>query len=258
MDARQENSLKPFKIQRTCVHDGPGIRTTIFFQGCHLRCAWCQNPEMQSFQGGIAPDRDYSIDDIMEVVLRDREYYFSSNGGVTLSGGEPLLQDPDSLIALLQFLKREDINVAVETSLHAPWATISKIAPYVDLFLIDLKVVGDDSLHTKYTQHDSALIHGNLEKLIDLEANVKFRMVMASGFNDSEEHIQAASHFLTSINHNSIELLKYHNFYEEKVQRLGLHVEPLNITSEESLKSIENGIALFGRYGIKSEYSDLD
>lgn len=251
-------SLKPFKIQRTCVYDGPGIRTTIFFQGCNLRCVWCQNPEMQSFQGDIAPDRSYSIDDIVEVVLRDKEYYFSSNGGVTLSGGEPLLQDPDSLIHLLELLKRENIEVAAETSLQAPWQNIARVAPYIDLFLVDLKIVGDDNLHKKYTKQDSTLIHSNLKKLLDLNANVEFRMVMVPGFNDDERHIQAASDFLRSIKYDSIELLKYNNMYEDKARRLGLNVVPLNITPEQSLKSAENGVRLFRYYGINAECADIN
>ena len=93
-----------FKVQRTCVYDGPGIRTTIFFQGCGLKCAWCQNPEMQSFQ---APECTYTIDDLVDVVSRDKAYYASTNGGVTLSGGEPFMQDPDGLLRLLAALKAE-------------------------------------------------------------------------------------------------------------------------------------------------------
>jgi len=251
-------SLKPFQIQRTCVYDGPGIRTTIFFQGCNLRCLWCQNPEGLSFQGDMAPDCNYSIEDIMEVVSRDKEYYFSTNGGVTLSGGEPLLQGPDSLIRLLKLLKKENIKVTAETSLHAPWKNISKIAPYIDLFLVDLKVVGDDNLHLKYTKQDSTLIHSNIKKLLELNSNIKFRMVMVPGFTDSESNIKATSDFLKSIKYDSIELMKYHNLYEEKAQRLGLDMVSLNITPEQSLVSIKNGVKLFKSYGIKAENPDLD
>ena len=130
--------LNVLKIQRTCVHDGPGIRTTIFFQGCGLRCLWCQNPEALSFKPGPAPDGNYSISDIMEIVLRDKDYYTKTGGGVTFSGGDPLLQDPESLIGLLKLLKDENIHTAVETSLYVPWENIENIAPYVDLFLVDL------------------------------------------------------------------------------------------------------------------------
>jgi len=253
-----EKSLEPLKIQRTCIDDGPGIRTTIFFRGCRLKCVWCQNPEMQSFRGDVAPEGNLSIDDIMEVVSRDKEYYFSSNGGVTLSGGEPFLQDSDSLICLLQRLKEKNIHIAAETSLHAPWESISAAAPYIDLFLVDLKVVGDEDLHMQCTKQDSTLIHGNLQKLLDSKANVKFRMVMVAELNDSERHVHTVSDFLKSIQYDSIELMKYHNLYEDKAKRLGLDFEPLNITAEESLKSIEKGLKLFGKSGIKAEYADLD
>ena len=252
------DKLKVFKIQRTCVHDGPGIRTTIFFQGCNLRCLWCQNPEALSFQPDLAPDSDYSIPDIIELVSRDKDYYCKTHGGVTLSGGEPLLQDPDSLIPLLESLKKEKIHVAVETSLHVPWGNIEKLAPHIDLFLADLKVVGDDSLHKKYTRQDSKLIHANINKLIALNANVKFRMVMVPGYNDGDNSIKAAADFLKSVNHDSIELLKYHNMYEEKARRLGLESESLNITNDQSLASVKRAVELFKSLGIKAECYDLD
>ncbi|PKN87164.1 MAG: hypothetical protein CVU51_06015, partial [Deltaproteobacteria bacterium HGW-Deltaproteobacteria-1] len=187
------------------------------------------------------PDVNYSIPDIIELVSRDKDYYYKTNGGVTLSGGEPLLQDPDSLIPLLESLRKERIHVAVETSLHVPWENIEKLAPHVDLFLADLKIVGDDILHKKYTRQDSKIIRDNIEKLITLNARVKFRMVMVPGYNDGESNIKVAADFLKSIHHNSIELLKYHNMYEEKARRLGLASESLNITNDQSLASVKNG-----------------
>ncbi|PKN53152.1 MAG: hypothetical protein CVU55_02775 [Deltaproteobacteria bacterium HGW-Deltaproteobacteria-13] len=250
--------LNVLKIQRTCVHDGPGIRTTIFFQGCRLRCLWCQNPEALSFKAGLVSDSNYSISDILEVVLRDKDYYLKTGGGVTLSGGDPLLQDPHSLILLLELLLKENIHVAAETSLHVPWENISRIAPYIDLFLVDLKVVGDDELHMKYTKQDSLLIQGNIKKLLDSKAKVKFRMVMVPGYNDGEDRIKATADFLKSVHYDSIELLKYHNMYEDKAKRLGLVRESLNITPEQSLASIKNAVELFKSLDIHAECSDLD
>ncbi len=250
--------LNLFKIQRTCVYDGPGIRTTLFFQGCNLRCIWCQNPEGLTFQGSMVPNCTYTINNIMEIILRDKPYYLSTSGGVTLSGGEPFLQDPASLVSLLKALKKENIKVSAETTLNAPWKNISEIAPYIDLFLVDLKVVGDDNLHIKLTQQDSRLIHSNIQKLLALNAKIKFRMVMVPGYNDSEKNIQAAAEFLKFINHDTIELMKFHNLYEEKAKRLGLEPVALNITPEQARAAIQNGVELFAKYDITATNTDLE
>jgi len=193
----------------------------------------------------------------MEVISRDKEYYFKTNGGVTISCGEPLVQDPDSLISLLKLLKEEKIHVSVETSLQVPWENISKIAPYVDLFFIDLKIVGDDNLHKKYTKHDSKLIHSNIRKLIDLKVNINFRMVILPGLNDMESSIKATSDFLKSVNYSSIELLKYHNMYEDKARRLNLEQESLNITQDQSQAALLKSVELFKSLDINAENIDL-
>jgi pyruvate formate lyase activating enzyme len=171
IDLKTDNNLRVMKIQRTCVHDGPGIRTTIFFVGCGLRCLWCQNPEALKFD---SPEgKSYSIDEITETVLRDKEYYKENGGGVTLSGGEPLLQDSESLVKLLKNLKKENVNISVETTLNAPWSNISGAAPYIDLFIVDFKVIGDDILHKKITGCDSSLIQENLKKLLELKGKIR-------------------------------------------------------------------------------------
>jgi pyruvate-formate lyase/pyruvate-formate lyase-activating enzyme len=257
-DGIRADRLRVLKIQRTCVHDGPGIRTTVFFQGCGLRCLWCQNPEALSLDAGMAGDSESSISDIVETALRDRDYYHKTGGGVTLSGGDPLLQDPGSLIPLLERLTRENIHVAVETSLHVPWENVDRLAPHVDLFLVDLKIVGDDNLHREYTRQDSRLIHSNIRKLIDRNANVCFRMVMVPGYNDAEPHVGSAAGFLKSVGHSSVELLKYHSMYEDKAKRLGIDVKPLHITEDRAVASVRSALDLFQGCGIRAECRDLD
>ncbi len=246
------------KIQRTCVYDGPGIRTVIFFQGCALRCRWCQNPEALTYQPELAPDSDYSITDIVEIVLRDRDYYRKTGGGVTLSGGDPLLQNPDSLVPLLKKLKKEKVHIAAETSLHVPWKNVVRVAPHVDLFLVDLKVVGDDTLHAELTGQDGTLIRSNIEKLMARNAGIRFRMVVVPGLNDSERHIRAAARYLKSLGHDSIELLKYHDMYEEKALRLGLVRESLGIAPEESLEALKTAADVFRSLRIRVEAIDLE
>jgi pyruvate formate lyase activating enzyme len=172
-------------------------------------------------------DLKYSYDEIIDIIMRDYQYYQSSNGGVTLSGGEPLLQNTDSLLFLIQQLKRKGIKISIETTLHAPWSNISKIAPYIDLFLIDLKVVGDTILHQKLTSKEDILIQENIKKLLELKVNIKFRMVIIPKLNNADENFKSACDFLKSINYNSIELLKYHNLYEEKAKKMGLKISHL-------------------------------
>ncbi|NLO64217.1 MAG: radical SAM protein [Clostridiales bacterium] len=252
---KKEKKLGVFKIQRTCVHDGPGIRTTIFFQGCALRCLWCQNPE--GLSPDAAPGCGYTIDQIAEIVSRDKKYYFSTSGGVTLSGGEPMLQNAEALVALLKRLKKQEINIAAETTLFAPWETIGKVAPYIDLFLVDLKVVGDDKLHLSLTQKDSGLIRENIDKLIAIGANIRFRMVIVPRHNDGEDNLIRAAEFLKEKGYASIELLKYHNMYEDKAKRLNLDIPMLNITAEESLAALKKAIEVFKANGIDAYNDDI-
>ncbi|MBD3350781.1 MAG: radical SAM protein [Candidatus Lokiarchaeota archaeon] len=249
--------LKLFNIQRSCVYDGPGVRTTIFFQGCNMRCIWCQNPEGQSFLTDTIETCDYSNEEILDIVLRDKKYFESTNGGVTLSGGEPLLQNVDNLIDLLELFKEENISVAVETSLHAPWENIKKIARYISLFLVDLKVIGDEELHKKLTRQSNTLIHDNLKKLLDLDVKIKLRMVIVPGLNDSEKNIKDASEFLKSIGFNVIELMKFHNIYEDKSERLGVELTHLDISPEKSLSSLKHAAELFNQNGVNAESADL-
>ncbi|HPQ71824.1 MAG TPA: pyruvate formate lyase family protein [bacterium] len=252
------DKLQVLKIQRTCVHDGPGIRTTIFFHGCGLRCLWCQNPEAMSFTPPADTVEQYSLGEMVEIVTRDRDYYQRTGGGVTLSGGDPLLQDPDTLLPLLKRLKKEKIHVAVETSLHVPWKNVEKVAAYVSLFLVDLKVVGNEVLHKKFTGQSDRLIRENIKKLLKRKAKVKFRMVMIPGHNDGEEQIGAAAKFLQSVGHKSIELLKYHSMYEDKAKRLGLERPELHIDNERALAAVKNAVILFAQRKIQAECVDLD
>lgn len=242
-------NLNVIKIQRTSVQDGNGIRTTIFFRGCPLRCKWCQNPEMLSKDTPLY--KNHTIEDILEEVLRDKEYYLASGGGITLSGGEPLLQDAEKLVILLSKIKEEGISTAIETTLCVPYETIEKVLPYVDMFLVDIKVTNPQQ-HKELTNRDNALILENVEKLAKTSANIKFRMVMVPNMNDSEEYIKGMSELLNRLGYKTIELLRYHNMYEDKAKRMGIEIPMLNITQEQSLNSLKNGLAFFEKYGINA------
>lgn len=258
LKTRSAEGIRLLNLQRTCVHDGPGIRTTLFFRGCGLQCNWCQNPESQSFVPDAENDRCYSIEELVGLISRDKDYYEASGGGVTLSGGEPLLQDPRELVPLLQSLKREGIHVAAETSLHVPRRSLELLSPHIDLFLVDLKVVGDSPRHRQCTSQGDERILENLRWLVDSGAEVRFRMVVVPGFNDDRHHIEAASELLRSTGHDTIELLKLHNLYREKASRLGLSVKDLGISEEQAVQAVRAAQATFGLYGINAVCSELN
>ncbi|NLL63347.1 MAG: radical SAM protein [Ruminococcaceae bacterium] len=251
------DKFRVVKIQRTCVHDGPGIRTTVFFSGCGLRCLWCQNPESLLINDNPNAE-DYSVDDIMQVVNRDKDYYDATNGGVTLSGGEPLLQNSNLLVELLSRLRKEKINTAVETTLNVPWEAVEKVIPYVDVFFVDIKTAGDEEQHRKLTGNDGKLIKENIEKLVETEAKINFRMVMVPGLNDTEDQIEKVSNLLKSVGYDRIELLKYNNMYEEKAVKFNLDIPKLNITEEQAETAIKHGLETFKKNGINAVYVKLN
>ncbi|MCX7679880.1 MAG: radical SAM protein, partial [Spirochaetes bacterium] len=253
----QKRTLNIVSVQRTCVHDGPGIRTTIFFRGCNLSCIWCQNPEARLFVEFPGSKR-ISDSEVLSIIDRDVEYLHATGGGVTLSGGEPLLQPSESLCKFLKELRKRSLSVAVETTLHVPWRNVERIVPFVDLFLVDLKVVGDDEKHKRFTGARSTLIHHNIKRLLRKGAKVQFRMVIVPGYNNSPEDIFRVSEFLKSLGFSSIELLKYHNLYETKAQRFGIAIEKLNISPQKSIEALHEAIAQFKSQGIDVISYDLD
>lgn len=226
-----------FNIQRFCVNDGPGIRTTVFLKGCPLSCVWCHNPESQRFEPEIlfykdkctgcgrckcvtAADRDFvcfngakeicgktvSADEVTAEVLKDKPFYENSGGGVTLSGGEPLAQYDFSL-ELLKKAKENGIHTAIETCGYAEKSKILEIAKYVDLFLFDCKET-DQELHKKYTGVDNKIILDNLKALSDAGSKIILRCPIIPGFNDRAEHFKGISEIagkLSGIEHIEIE-----------------------------------------------------
>ncbi|HPL06444.1 MAG TPA: radical SAM protein, partial [Bacteroidales bacterium] len=161
-----------FDIKRFAVHDGPGIRTTLFLKGCPLNCAWCHNPEGTSpepqtvaksisvdgqvFQEEEKVGLNMSVEQVMQELLKEKVFMDCSEGGVTFSGGEPLMQ-PAFLKSLLVACKKEGMHTAVDTSGYAKLSVIQDIAPYTDLFLYDLKLM-DDKAHRHFTTVSNKLI----------------------------------------------------------------------------------------------------
>ena len=239
-----------FNIQRFCVNDGPGIRTTVFLKGCPLSCVWCHNPESQRFEpeilfykdkctgcgrcvGITAADKNFvcfngakeicgktvSADEVTAEVLKDKPFYENSGGGVTLSGGEPLAQYDFSL-ELLKKAKENGIHTAVETCGYAERSKILEIAKYIDLFLFDYKET-DPELHKEYTGFDNKIILENLKALSDAGSKIILRCPIIPGFNDRAEHFKGISETADKfggIEH--IEIEPFHPLGESKYSAL--------------------------------------
>ena len=259
-----------FDIQRSSFVDGPGIRTAVFFKGCNLRCAWCHNPEGQAQEaewmlyphkcvgcGNCATvdlrDEDfvcrhggreicgrmYTVDGILREIMKDARFYEASGGGVTLSGGECLLQI-DFAEALLKACKENGIHTAVDTAGHVPYESIARISPYTDLFLYDVKCM-DREKHKLYTGVDNGLILENLRRLLTVGASVWVRVPLIPTVNDTEEELRAIKAFLNACGKpERIELLPYHAMGEHKYAAIGKEAVTFPIPGREALKRLEN------------------
>lgn len=225
-----------FDIKRFAIHDGPGIRTTVFFKGCPLVCDWCHNPESRSchiesymhvekvgemeFESKKEAGRYYSLEELYKEVNKDRVFYDESGGGITCSGGEPLYQ-PKFLAAFLRYCKENQLQTCVDTTGYASWNIIKSILPYTDLFLFDVKHL-DPVKHREGTGVDNRVILQNLEKLLEEGARIQLRFPLIPGFNDGIEHIHMLLDYVTqklSGNILGISILPYHNLGISKFEK---------------------------------------
>jgi pyruvate formate lyase activating enzyme len=227
-----------FDIKRFAVHDGPGIRTTVFLKGCPLDCWWCHNPESRRREpeevtymrklGDLEIESTKVYGKVMAVrqlireILKDKVFYEESGGGVTFSGGEPLHQ-PVALLELLQACYKQGLHTTVDTCGYAQWSVFENILPYTDLFLFDLKIM-DPEKHWKFTGIRNNLILENLEKLLKNRAAVELRIPFIPGVNDDEKEV---NRYLTYLQDKKgkiakIHLLPYHEIADNKYQKLNI------------------------------------
>lgn len=215
-----------FDIQRTCTDDGPGVRTTVFFKGCPLRCRWCHNPEshavcpQQYADTGEMIGYDAAPEQVVETVLADRAYYEATGGGMTLSGGEPLMQ-PEFARTLLLLAKEQGIHTCVETCGYAAWQSFEEILPYTDLFLFDVKTTPEKHLH--WTGVSSRRILDNLDSLYHAGAQILLRCPIIPGVNDTETHFAFLQGLLEKYPRlQGMQMMPYHNLGVGKAKRLHL------------------------------------
>lgn len=240
-----------FDIQRFSVHDGPGIRTTVFMKGCPLRCAWCHNPEgltgepqLQYFAdkcigcGSCGKNKQFTDaekcpagalkvcgkvmdeEEVFREIQKDRIFY-ADNGGVTFSGGECLLQ-ADFVAAVLGRAKEAGLHTAIDTAGYVHWLDIQKTLDCCDLYLYDIKCM-DPSLHKAYTGVDNTRILENLRRLSETGKNIWIRIPVIPGFNDCSEEMTAIADFVITLSSvKQITLMSYHTLGASKYETLGL------------------------------------
>ena len=214
-------------IQKFSLHDGPGIRTVVFFKGCPLRCTWCANPETQEKALGCLPPTDgfdingqlRTLEQVLAVCLQDRPFYEESSGGVTLSGGEPLLW-PDFSLALLQALHNEGIHTALETTGFAMPQAFEKVANEADSLLFDMKH-WDATRHRQGTGVENTQALANMKSAIAAGKEVLPRIPVIPGYNDSLADAAGFCRRLTEAGAKKAQLLPFHQFGEKKYSLLG-------------------------------------
>lgn len=217
-----------FDIQRYSIHDGPGIRTIVFFKGCILRCRWCCNPESQSYdietmntpRGTRVVGEDVTVAEVMDTVRRDMVYYRRSGGGMTMSGGEALCQSGFAA-ALCRACRDEGIHTAVETTGCVPRQNIDAVLPYLDLVLMDIKHA-DPEKHRAFTGRSNDLILENARYIAEHAARLVIRVPTIPGFNDTPEEIRAIARIAASLPRvEELHLLPYHRLGQDKYAGLG-------------------------------------
>ena len=260
-----------FNIQKMSIHDGPGIRTTVFFKGCPLNCLWCSNPESQKVEKEVAcfqsrcvtcgycakgcpkglieaqppfeitnreecdlceicvkecctnakmvVGEDYTVDELLKEILKDKSFYDSSGGGVTFSGGEPLVQSA-FLKEILTACRENGVHTAIETTGMTDTEMLLETAELLDLVFYDVKHM-DDETHREITGASNKKILSNLAALAEIHDNIVVRIPVIPGINDSTENLQKTAEYAASLGIPTIELLPYHNLGEVKYGQLG-------------------------------------
>jgi pyruvate formate lyase activating enzyme len=286
-------------IQRFSIHDGPGIRTTVFLKGCNLHCFWCHNPETLSPKAelqlfldrcigcgecfrrcahgahvlidgqhhfdrqkcvgcGACADTCYAqalvlagecktVEEVVEVVLRDRPFYETSGGGVTLSGGEPLLQLEFSH-AILERCHEEGLHTAIETAANFPWAHVASILPVTDLIMVDIKLIDADR-HKKHTGVSNRRILANVRHLGQVATPLIVRTPIIPGVNDNAQDVVAIASFVATLpNLQYYELLPFHPLARGKYDSLqrAYEAQSLPIPAREHMDRLVEAAQEFG------------
>lgn len=255
-----------FDIKKYAIHDGPGIRTTVFLKGCPLACVWCHNPESRNFaiekikkelklDGKVIESmetvgKQVTADEIMEEIKKDILFYEESNGGVTFSGGEVFVQH-EFLLELLKRCTDLGIHTCVDTSGFVKSSILEKAIPFTKLFLFDIKLI-DEELHKKHCGVPNKQIHDNFRLLYEKGANIRLRFPIIPTITDTEDNLKKVAEFASQFPGVPVDLLPYHSVGKDKYRRLGLNyeIDGLEKPSSEHMNLIAE---LFSKYGIRTK-----
>ena len=254
-----------FNIMRYSVHDGPGIRTTVFFKGCPMSCKWCHNPESLDAKpqsvfnpqkcikcerclsknsgkddGGNCPTGaretigyEISVPELMKEINKDRLFYEQSGGGVTFSGGEPFFQNK-FLLEVLESCREDYINTAIDTTGFCDTASLAKAAEISDYFLYDVKFM-DSAKHEKYCGVPNDIVIKNLEFLSETKTKLLIRIPVIPAVNDDMPEMKSIFEFIKNYkNVKAVHLLPYHNIQTDKYKKVGKQYELSEIPNDES------------------------
>ena len=263
-------------IKRNAIHDGDGLRTTVFFKGCPLKCIWCHNPEGISPKpqiarfphlcmgcgacGGVnteetaencptgalvAYGKAYTVENLMPLLLQDKSFYDHSGGGVTLSGGECLMQ-PEFAAALAKALTEQDVRVNIDTCGFVRQRALEGVIPYTDTFLYDLKAI-DPGVHKACTGQENRIILENLRYLSSRGCKLEIRYPLVMGYNDRE--CEKIGEFLQDMpGITKIKVLQYHDFSASRYEALGMeNTLPATKTTQQD---VENAVSVLRSYGL--------
>lgn len=220
-----------FNIQKFSINDGPGIRSTVFFAGCPLRCRWCSNPESQNCNRAAAvatgdvklAGREWTVDEVMAEVLKDKDFYDESGGGITLSGGE-VLQQHEFAVALLKKAHGAGIHCAAETTGFAAHEVFAAFIRNIDLLLFDMKHF-DRQAHLEKTGVPNDRIIANMRYAVRQGVPLIARIPVIPKFNFSFDAARGMAALLMDIGVHEVHLLPFHQFGEKKYEQLGLAYE---------------------------------
>lgn len=234
------------RIEKSSIFDGDGLRTVVFLKGCPLRCKWCSTPESYKKQiestldGTITYGKIMTVEEVMTEIRKDSLFYFHSGGGVTLSGGEILLQ-PEFAYNILCRSCYEGINTAIESSFYADWEKIEPILDCLDTAFIDMKVFDSDK-HKAFTGVANDLILSNIEKAgKEKRPNLKIiiRRPLIPGVNDSKEELEGLGKFLSELKGvDSLQILPYHRLGTDTYRKLGIDypLKDIEVPSDEHMQ----------------------